>query len=155
MEIHPPTLAAVREVMDRARMRDRHEVRAVVGEWRPVELARSIVSEWVDRGAWGGVFAIGTEPVAVLTALRETPKSVQVGLIATDRFPEIALSVTRYVRGVVDPMLRHAGVTRAECRCWEGHRDARRWLAICGAQEEAVIPGYGAFGETFIQMAWR
>jgi len=155
MDLHPPTLAAARYIMDNARDRDRLEVRAVVGIWDAAETARGIVGDWVDRGAWGGVFCLDDTPIAILTAVRETPKSLQVGLIATDRFNEIALPVTRYVRHYVGPELRKADYKRAECRCWEGHEDARRWLAICGAKQEAVIPAYGAHGETFIQMAWK
>lgn len=152
--IEPPSYQSVRHIVDRARLRDVAEITAVVGVWDGPILAQEIVNSWCERGAWGGVYGRG-EPVAVLTALRETPASVQVGLIATDRFAEIAIGVTRHVRQVVEPALRAAGITRAECRCWSGHWDARRWLRLCGAREEAEIPGYGANGETFIQMAWN
>lgn len=154
MKIQPPTLQGVRFITGQARERDRAEFRAVAGIYQPSVVARELLQSWVDRGEWGGVFCAGDTPVALLVALTETPKSLQVGLIATDRFNEIAIPVTRYVRNVVQKQLRDAGYTRAECRCWEKHTDARRWLAICGAREETEIPGYGAFGETFIQLAW-
>lgn len=151
--IEPPDHVSVRHIMGQARPRDRYEVKAVCGVWSPTLMADETVRGWADRGAWGGVFTNG-EPIAVLTVLKETPVSLQVGLIATERFPEIAIGVTRHVRKVLGPMLREQGFTRAECRCWSGHDDARRWLAMCGAKEEAEIPGYGVNGETFIQMAW-
>ncbi len=154
MRINPPTLQALRHITGQARERDRAEFRAVIGQYQPTSIAREMLQSWIDRGAWGGVFCAEDTPVAFLTALIETPKSLQVGLIATDRFKEIAVPVTRYVRRVVQLQLREAGFTRAECRCWEEHEDARRWLAMCGAREETVIPGYGARGETFIQLAW-
>lgn len=151
--IEPPSHAALQHIMANARDRDTSEIGAVCGVWNADAMASETMKAWTDRGAWGGVFGNG-EPIAVLTALYETPVSVQVGLVATDRFKEIALHVTRHVKHVVEPALRASGVTRAECRCWSEHSDARRWLALCGAKEEAEIPGYGVNGETFIQMAW-
>lgn len=152
--IEPPTYAGVRQITANARGRDIEEISAVCGVWNAEGLADEIVRGWTQRGAWGGVFATD-RPIAVLTALYETPVSVQVGLVATDKFKQIALQVTRHVRRRIEPALRASGVTRAECRCWSKHSDARRWLALCGAHEEAEIPDYGANGETFIQMAWR
>jgi hypothetical protein len=153
VRIDPPDLASVRYILDHARERDRRETSAVCGFWDPAQLAEAMVDDWLLRGAWGGVFSDG-DPIAVLTMLRETPRSLQVGMLATDEFPRIALPVTRYVRRVVDPLVRKAGFTRMECRCWSEHHDARRWLQVCGAKQEAEIPGYGASGETFIQFAW-
>lgn len=154
LTIEPPTYEAVRYILANARERDRFEVTAVVGAYDPVLLSDEIVKAWAERGAFGAVYGNGY-PCAVLTALRETPTSVQVGLIATDAFPKLAVSVTRHVKRYVEPMLRGLGVKRAECRCWSEHVDARRWLSICGAREECEVPGYGANGETFIQMAWQ
>lgn len=153
LEISPPDHASVRHIMANARARDVYEVSAVVGVWAPEWLADEIVRDWAARGVFGAVYGT-SHPIAVLTLLRETPGSVQAGLIATDEFPSIALGVTRHVMRVVQPMIRKAGIRRAECRCWSGHHDARRWLSLCGAREETEVPGYGAGGETFIQMAW-
>lgn len=148
--IEPLSYDAVRHIILNARERDQIEARAVLGNYDPEALVEAIVAGQASRGAYGAVYGCS----AVLTASYETPRSVQVALIATDDFNSIALSVTRHVKRVVEPMLRAKGITRAECRCWSEHYDARRWLSICGAREEAEIPGYGVNGETFIQMAW-
>lgn len=153
MRIDPPDFESVRHIFRNARERDRREISLVCGFWDEDAFAREMVDQWLLRGAWGGVFS-DRDPVAVLTMLRETPRSLQVGMLATDEFPRIAVPVTRYVRRIVDPLVRKAGFTRMECRCWSEHHDARRWLQICGAKQEAEIPGYGANGETFIQFAW-
>lgn len=139
------------------RMRDRDwlEIRAVIGECDKGDFGFAVYQSWKVRGRAGVTVSLDGEAVAILTALSETPASVQVAMYASDRFGGVALATTRHVRRVIGPALVADGVTRAECRCWSGHHDARRWMKLCGAREEVEIPGYGANGETFIQMAWR
>ena len=151
----PVTIGACIHIAKNMRERDRVEVEAVLGLSDPVDIGYNMGRAHGYTGAAGFVCKLDNESVAVMTATFETPKSVQVALIATDDFNSVALAVSRKIKREVIPDLIARGVTRAECRCWEDHTDARRWLAILGAVEECNIPLYGGNGETFIQMAWR
>lgn len=142
-------------VARRMRERDWREISAVLGEFDRGDFGYAVYRSWQMRGRAGFVVSLDGEAVAVMTALSETPTSVQVAMYGSDKFKHVALAATRHVRRVVAPALVADGVLRAECRCWEEHHDARGWLRLCGAREEAVIAGYGKDGETFIQMAWR
>lgn len=149
------TPGACIHVANHMRERDWVEVRAVLGPSDPQDIGYAFARNHQYRGIDGFVCKLHGESVAVMSATYETPKSAQVALYATDAFNRVAIAVTRKIKREVMPYLVNRGVTRAECRCWEQHDDARRWLAILGAVEECVIPEYGANGETFIQMAWR
>ena len=155
IEFTPVTVGACVHIAKHMRERDRVEVCAVLGDVSAFDIGYCLARSYEGRGAAGFVCKLDGESVAVMTAIWETPKSVQVALIATDAFNRVAVSVTRKIKRDVMPGLVRMGVTRAECRCWEGHDDARRWLGILGAVEECHVPLYGGNGESFIQMAWR
>lgn len=151
----PLTPGACIYVAQHMRDRDWTEVRAVLGDVSADAVGWAFAQAYQVQGLAGFVCKLDGESVAVMSATCETPKSAQVGLYATDAFNRVAISVTRKIKREVMPALVKMGVTRAECRCWEAHKDARRWLGILGAKEECLIPEYGANGETFVQLAWR
>ena len=86
----------------------------------------------------------GAVPVATWGASEMRPKVVSVWMFATDRWPKVALSVTRHINRVVMPILIEAGCVRAECWTHAGHHVAHKWLSILGAVREATVEDYGA-----------
>lgn len=155
IDFTPITPGACIHVAKNMRERDWREITAVLGSSDATDIGYAFARNHAHRGADGFVCKLNGESVAVMSATYETPRSVQVALYATDAFNRVAVAVTRRIKRQVMTGLVNMGITRAECRCWEGHDDARRWLAILGASEECLIPEYGANGETFVQMAWR
>tara|TARA_R110002020_G_scaffold132553_1_gene295974 strand:- start:7541 stop:8116 length:576 start_codon:yes stop_codon:yes gene_type:complete len=86
----------------------------------------------------------GAVPVATWGASQMRPKVVSVWMFATDRWPKVALSVTRHINRVVMPTLIEAGCVRAECWTHANHHVAHKWLSILGAVREATVEDYGA-----------
>lgn len=135
------------------RERDAQEISAVMPDVNPVDLGMHVFRLWQMRGV-GGFVAHADKPFALMTVTRETPCAAQVTMFATDDFAKWGKSVTRHIVKHVVPELMASGLMRVEARCWDGHEQARNWMSRIGAKEEARIEGYGANGETFIQMAW-
>ena len=94
-------------------------------------------------------------PVAVVAAIECWPGFYSVGMFATDAWPEVACSLTRWARRRMAASLLAAGAHRMECRTIEGHETAHRWLERLGAVREAVMPDMGRNRETFYLYAWR
>ena len=141
LELH--TLFAVLEDL---RDWDRREIFATLEEQDPFDLAEKIV---FLPGVQGAVFSSQGAPVAAAGATPLWPGVAGVWAFGTDRFPEVGLAATRYVRRVLTPNLLAAGFHRAECKSMEGHEEAHRWLEACGLHREATHPKYGRNGETF------
>lgn len=73
----------------------------------------------------------------------------------TDRFPEVAFEVSYWIKRIVMPSMREAGIDRCECLSLAEKIDAHRWLKWLGAVEERDITDYRHTGENFKLFAWR
>jgi hypothetical protein len=73
----------------------------------------------------------------------------------TSYFPLVAFEVTAFIRRVVAPMMRRAGVKQCEVLSLADKTDAHRWLKFIGAVEEDTIEDYRCTGETFKLFVWR
>lgn len=93
-------------------------------------------------------------PVAVGGGVELRPNVATLVMFATDRFPDVALGLTRFVARNLFVRYRGAGVHRIEAVSMDGHIAAHRWIRTLGLHREAVLPGYGRGGETFHQFAW-
>ena len=93
-------------------------------------------------------------PVCIGGGIEHRPNVVTLLLFATDRFPYVALSLTRFVTRSLFTQYRNAGVHRIEAVSMVGHDEAHRWIETLGLKREAVLRGYGKNGETFLQFAW-
>ena len=112
----------------------------------PVTIART--PETLALGTVRGVgfkFVAGSGgvPVATWGASPTRPGVVSVWMFATDRWPEVALTVTRHIRKELMPALIDAGYVRAECWSHANHHVAHKWLEILGAIKEATVEDYG------------
>lgn len=105
------------------------------------------------RFSWIACADDGT-PVAVVGAWPTHPGVWQVYFFTTDRWSQISLSLTRWIRRVMIPALRNAGAHRAECKSLSSHTEAHRWLEFLGASQEATLRGYGKDGEDFLLFVW-
>lgn len=155
MTLEPPTLAAIQHIVSNLRDRDRLEIdMAALDPFDPNRIAGQLFGVWWYRGLIGQVVRVNGEPAALLVLARSAPHSIDASFVATPAWASVAARFTRHCVANLRPMVLAAGIRRIECRAWEGHSDARRWLAWFGAKEECRIPGWGRDGETFIQYAW-
>lgn len=136
-------------VADNMREWDRREVFATRWDDNAAELVDVIMA----GGEFGWV-AGEDLPIAAFGAVPTWQGNWQVWMFATDRWPEVALGVTRFIKKVMIPALEEAGCHRAECRSMEGHEVAHKWLESLGADKESELPNYGRNGETFYLYRW-
>lgn len=96
-------------------------------------------------------------PIAVLGAVEPWPGVFDVWLFATDEFPRIRFSITKYVRKVFIPALLERGMHRAHCRSIATHTVNHEWLYEMGARPDATRPcrAWGKDGEDFLMFEWH
>lgn len=149
VSIAPLTVPAVASIAWRMRAEDWREFTAVVELEDPDIWAQRLVT--VAR--FGAVATWRGLPTAALAAVRTRPGVFALGMYATPDWHQVALPVTVWCRRVLEPQLVAAGAHRVECQSIEDHHDAHRWLRSFGLRPEAMMPGWGKRGETFIQFA--
>ena len=113
--------------------------------------ARDVV---IERFTDGVCARLGGEPVAVGEVFINRPGVASLGLVTTEAFPAAALAFTRFLRGGLFQGLKNEGVHRIECMTLTHFEAARRWMAMLGLEEEAVLRSYGRDREDFVQFAW-
>jgi len=95
------------------------------------------------------------DAIAVGAAFETRPNVVTVLFFATDKLPQVGLSVTRFIKKNLLPKLKEAGVHRIECVSIENYDAAHRWIMSFGLTPETEpLRGYGKNGERFIQFSW-
>lgn len=149
IQILQPTLTDLTYVAMHMREWDRREIFATAITDDPRVLAR-IIHEM--NGISWIAYKDGT-PVATFGAEPLWQGVCSVWAFGTDRFPEVGLSVTKFLKREMAPMLIRLGVRRAECKSMEGHTEAHAWLEALGMKREAEHPCYGRNGETFYTYA--
>ena len=147
--IRVPTQDEILDVARRMRAADGHEIAAGLWDASPEAIAHGLAAPGLI------VLAAGRSRAEAIVAIGwRAPRLVEVGMFASDAFPEVALCLTRHLRRVVMPALLERGVIRAECRSIEGHVAAHRWLLALGARPEALLEDCGKNRERFVQFAW-
>lgn len=154
MKLDAPSHETVRLVAERMREGDALEFLAV----SPAEDREGLVEALVERyGGAPDAFGFYDEdrtPIAIGAMVQHRPNVVTLAFFATDEFPRIAADVAKFARRSLFPAYRARGVHRIECISIEGYEDAHRWIGMLGLVKEAVMPGYGRGGETYLQFAW-
>ena len=148
------TVDVVREIAEQMRPRDREEFMAVSPFERHSQLVDEIVKRYALHQDAYAFRADDGAPVAVAGLIQHRPNVITLLFLATERFPEISAALTRFVVQRLFPKYKERGVHRIECASIEGYVETHRWLGVLGLEEEAVMPGYGRDGETYIQFAW-
>ena len=149
MILAPLTFEDVLYVAERMRPWDKKEIYATRWNEDPAELARQCCA----TGDFGWVAGI-ERPIAAVGAVPVHPNVWSVWCFATDEFPRIALSLTRYVKKAMIPALVESGAHRAACASIEGHTDAQKWLELLGARRECTHRALGKNGEDFHVYVW-
>lgn len=153
MRLGPPTLAGLQHIVANLRARDEAEMAMLSSPgWRD-RLAERLWASW-SYCLRAHIASAGDEPVAIVMLQWNTPRALQAALLATERWQEIARPLARHCLKTLKPLVISHDIVRVECRTWEGHADARGFLALMGARPECRLPGYGRGGEAFIQYAW-
>ena len=153
MKLEAPTRGDVRHVATLMRERDVTEFLAVAHVETKADLIEALVARY--GGSHDAICAyVDKVPIAVGAMVRARPNVVTLAFFATDRFPEVALELTKFIRNRLFPQYRADGVHRIECISIEGYADAHRWIGLLGLEQEAVMPKYGKGGETYLQFAW-
>lgn len=93
-------------------------------------------------------------PAAFFMAQPICSTALQVSMLATDDWPEVAAAFVRYGLRDFRPNALGAGYKRAECRVYAANGKAVRLLQRLGFAIEVRLSGYGVAGEEFLQMAW-
>lgn len=146
------TLARIAHVCAHLREGDRREVEAawgcgVAGLAGALSWKIGRTEEFTIAGTDDG------EPVALLM-IEAVKRLAYPSFVATDRFPEIGLPLTRYVKRSLISRLVDVGFERAEVPALLGYEFAERWLTMLGARRVRTIENAGQSGETFTLFAW-
>lgn len=142
------------EIIHGLRARDLVEVDAVRFEGSSTAIAEAMIASRGNRVADLCLATSEGHAVALIGGGLTSPRVASVYMVATDRWQEIALAATRWAKRDGIGRVLQTIVNRAECRCWEGHTVARRWLERLGFQLEGRHPLIGKHGETFLTYAW-
>lgn len=148
--ISPLALGPVAFVAHNIRDEDWAEARATRADEHKMRLAVDVVKRWGPTGAVLGF----DHPVCVVGATQRWPNVWTAWMFATDEFPSIAKSVTRYVKDVLLPTVRNVGMVRADAKSLASHVAAHRWMEITGARFDVKLERFGKNGEDFVQYRW-
>lgn len=150
--IDAATEADIRSVAENMRERDFGEFMAVSRAADRAELIDTLVRQYAGRSDVI-VARLGDEPVCIGITIETRPNVITLGFFATDKFPTVALRVTKFVRRLLDNYEK-AGVHRFEAVSIDGYAEAHRWLELLGLHAESgVMKKFGRGGEDFIQFA--
>jgi hypothetical protein len=131
------------------RQADRDEIYNVVGHNNPLLLAQ----QTLDAGRMGSAVVANRNerPVAVVGFVPVCPGVCTAFAFATDAFPSVALTLTRYAIKVMKPALLSAGFHRLECESRADHVDAHRWLEALGFEREGILKQRGSDRSDYIK----
>jgi hypothetical protein len=146
----PPRLDRFRYVAQNMREADRIECFAMM----PADNTDAIAAHMEGLRISVVIGADDGTPVAAAGAIEIWPCVWRVGLIATDRWSEVVIGTTRWVRRGMLPTLVGHGAHRVDCLVWLGNEPAWRWLEMLGATREAVHRAYGKNREDFASYVW-
>jgi hypothetical protein len=150
VEIVQATYADIAHIARHMRDLDAEEIYPLL--WKPT--AENLAAGTVAAGGISYAALCDGEPVATWGAHPLRPKVWIVWMFATDRWPRVALSVTRQIKTKMIPTLIDAGAVRAECFSMEGHDVAHRWLEVLGAVCESSVEDYGQNRKTYHCYSW-
>src|SRR5262245_16355390 len=146
MVIVTPTMPTLLHILARLRLDDRREVFGL--KWTDSE--ELVAQEIIDNGPPSFVInASDGEPVYAVGLIPTRPGVWACWGFGTDRWSEVATTVTRLLRKSVIPGLIASGAHRVEAVSIIDKVAAHRWLKHIGAREEATLLGYGRNGETY------
>lgn len=152
MELAFATPGDIRSVAEAMRERDLAEFSAVLPYDTRAEIAEWLVLNYQARP---GILAAGLEgvPICIGGPVHLRPGSVALLFLATERFEEIVIPMTRFLRRQLFPKLHTAGTHRIECMTLATYAEMHRWLEMLGLRREGECAAYGKRRETFFHYA--
>ena len=137
-------------VVKNMRKSDRDEVFAT--RWDDSD--ENLTNDLISGGEFAWISGVGETPIAAFGAIPVWNGVWSVWMVATDRWPEVCMETTKFIKRVMIPALKDIGAHRAECRSWSEHSVAHRWLEMLGATKESEIENFGRNGERFYLYCW-
>lgn len=123
---------------------DRKEIFACSWHDKPDELAKRCMQlhtfSWLVRDEL---------PTCVIGGVPMWPNVWSMWMYATDDFPRVATSVSKFAKRVIIPKLWASKAHRLECYSLEGN-PSQTWLEWLGFQRAGVMRNYGKNRETFL-----
>lgn len=142
--------ACVWDVVENMRERDKQEIYGLRANEDPALVVRDVMH--MANFAW--VAWLDDMPQAVFGGGEIRPGVWSMFAFATDKFPRLALGLTRFAKKTVIPTLfDDLGAHRLQCESHEAHKDAHKWLKLLGASSESVLRGYGKDGSDYHMFA--
>ena len=146
MRLTAPTLETAFYVCANMRQCDRDEIYAVRNHRDPHILAQEVMARpevtWI-------VWHAGL-PAVVLGGIELWRGVWSVHCFGTDDWHKLALPMTRFIKKVMLPlMFDEFGAHRLEADSICTHREAHRWMELCGAHKEGTKLGRGRNGEDY------
>lgn len=91
------------------------------------------------------------EPIAAIGIREKWPAAWEIWMLATPRFPEIALSLSKFVRRSLLPMVfNELDARHIDCHSIATHRAAHDWIVSFGAEQHGPEKcEHGKRGEAF------
>lgn len=152
MKVDAATKQDVRYVAERMRDRDVEEFLAVSRLSGRDALVEAIVGRYGEHD--DVIVACDEEPIAVGGLIHHRPHVGTLMFFATPALHTIGSDLTRFIKKSLFPGYTLRGTHRIECASIAGYDETHRWLEVLGLHQEAVMPGYGRDGQTFLQFAW-
>ncbi len=98
--------------------------------------------------------AIGDRPICIGGTLELRPNVITLLFFATPEFPEIALSITKFIRNELFPRFFANGIHRIEAVSLAEYSDVHKWLRSIGlTPETGPLKNYGKAGQSYIQFS--
>ena len=139
-----PSYAQILTVARNMRAWDAAEIWPMHFTKRPEDLAARCMHSGIRGVVWCG------RPIVAFGFFNAGPKYYQAWMFATDEWPRVALTLTRFARREMLPFLfDEQGANRIEARSLEGHVVAQDWMRALGAEDEGEIIDRGENRETY------
>lgn len=125
---------------------------AVAGSDDPLEaIQRLALAYYVGVTIWSDSKDDGEygEPIVACGAVLNHPGVASTFMYATDRWPDVVIETTRFLRTTLRGILQKAGIRRVQTLAMAGDPTTDRWKRLLGLEYEATFHGYGKGGQDF------
>lgn len=140
---------AVFFILQHMRKADRIEILATEFDDDLARIAHKFTN-YCDK-AWV-FYESGGKPVAFLGGVELWPCVMQIGFMATNEWPLVALSISRWLYKMKPIILQHYGIKQLFCFRDENHEQSEKWLNWLGFKPKGLLDDFGRNGENLVIM---
>ena len=134
----------------RMREADRREISSIMTTLQVGKFAE----QFAALSKYGFVVSIG-KPVAIFGINEVWPGRFEAMMIATDQWPQAALTTAKEIRRKLLPQIKSLGFKLGFCFVNAENAAASRWAVHLGFKEQTEIAGWGKNNEGVKLMIWR